>query len=434
MNEELGWRLAAVAFLVGANGFFVAAEFALVTVRRTRIEQLANEGNSRAKVVKGSFENLDRYIAGTQVGITLASLALGWIGEPALAGLVVPLFETWGPGVSSTVAHTIAVAVAFTIITFLHVILGELVPKSVALQKPEATALALAKPLAVAVTLFHPLIWSLNGLGNLLLRAIGLKVASGLESVHSAKELELLVRESHKAGILDDLEKRMLQRTFRFSETSVVEVMVPRSEMTALDLNLPLDELLDRASDAKHSRLPAYTKSSDQTEGVLYAQELFRLSRRMKGGLREILRTPLFVPETMHLDDLIERFRTSNMQMAIVVDEHGGTAGLVTLEDIIEAVFGRIQDQNEDSTPEILSSKGGIITIQGDTRLVELVETFGWKMDFGDVDTVGGYVMDRLGRVPNVGDEFEENGRRFRVTKMARNRVVEVVATPMVNV
>lgn len=432
MNAEVVWRLIAVALLVGANGFFVAAEFALVTVRRTRIEQLASEGNSRAKVVKGALEHLDRYIAGTQVGITLASLALGWIGEPALAGLIMPLFDAWGPGVSSTVAHTVSVVIAFTVITFLHVILGELVPKSVALQRPEVTTMALARPLAVAVTLFQPLIWSLNGLGNMLLRAIGLKAAAGHENVHSAKELELLVRDSHEAGILDDLEKRMLQRTFRFSETTVTSVMVPRSEMGALNLNLPLEDLLDQASDSMHSRLPVFTESVDRIEGVLYAQDLFRISRRRNASLQEILRKPLFVPETMHLDEIIERFRSHNMQLAIVVDEHGGTAGLVTLEDIIEAVFGKIQDQNEDPTPQVISSVGGVVTIRGDTRLVELTETFGWNLVSDDVDTIGGYVMHRLGRVPSIGDEFEERGHRFKVVRMDRRRVVEVVVSPIV--
>ena len=348
------WRLVAVALLVGANGFFVAAEFALVTVRRTRIEQLAAEGNSKAKIIRTALGHLDRYIAGTQVGITLASLALGWIGEPALASLISPVFQALGPSVSVAAAHTAAMVVAFFLITFLHVILGELVPKSVALQKPEATTMALARPLAVTVTLFQPLIWSLNGLGNLLLGAIGLKAATGQEAVHSTQELEFLVRESHKAGVLDDLEKRMLQRTFRFSETLVVEVMVPRSDIIALDLSQPLETLLDQASETSRTRLPAFERSIDEIVGILYLQDLFRMARRQETDLRPLLRAPLYVPETIHLDDMIERFRKHNTQLAVIVDEHGGTAGIVTLEDIFEAVFGQIQDQNEDPTPTLL--------------------------------------------------------------------------------
>lgn len=426
-SSELLTRFAAVMLLVGANGFFVAAEFSLVTVRRTRIEQLASEGSSAAKIVKGALKDLDRYIAGTQVGITLASLALGWIGEPALAGLIEPIFG------SVALAHTIAGAIAFILITFMHVILGELVPKSVALQKPEATTLALARPLAVAITFFRPLIWSLNGLGNVMLRVIGLESATGHESVHSAKELELLVRDSHKAGVLDDLEKKMLQRTFRFSETTVSKVMVPRSEMVALDLNLSLDELLDKACSAKNSRFPVYSKSIDQIEGVLYAHDLFRLSRQKDLRLRDIFHLPVFVPETMHLDDMIERFRKQNHQLAIVVDEYGGTAGLVTLEDIIEAVFGKIQDQNEDPAPKVGTSDTGVVTLRGDARLVEVKETFGWKLEADGADTIAGYVMERLGKVPLEGDEFKDRKRTFRVTKMDRTRVVEVSVTPHIS-
>ncbi|MGE0171277.1 MAG: hemolysin family protein [Oligoflexales bacterium] len=430
MTIDTAWGLASVGLLVAANGFFVAAEFALVTVRRTRIEQLASEGSASAKVVRSALQNLDRYIAGTQVGITLASLALGWIGEPAIAALLTPLLEPWSAAMSETAAHTISVGVAFTLITFLHVILGELVPKSLALQKPVGTSLSVARLLQVSVAIFQPLIWSLNGLGNLILRMVGLRAAAGHESVHSARELELLVRESYRAGVLDDLERHMLQRTFRFSETTVAEVMVPRAEMTALDLTLPLEKILDKAGDAKHSRLPVYEKNIDRIEGVLYIHDLFRMIRTKQTDIRKLLRLPLYVPDTLHLDEMIKRFKSNNIQIAIVVDEHGGTAGLVTLEDIIEAVFGQMQDQNEEITPEYVTSEGGQVTVRGDSRLVDLRDTFGWRFELEGIDTMGGFVMHKLGRIPKVGDEITVNRRKIKVVAMDRRRVAQVVIFP----
>lgn len=423
---ETLWQLVGVAVLVATNGFFVAAEFGLVTVRRTRIEQLAAEGHGAARVVGNAIADLDRYIAGTQVGITLASLALGWIGEPAIADLIKPLLHGLEPDVSEFAVHSASVGIAFTTITFLHVILGELVPKSLALQKPEATALAVARPMLLAVWIFRPLIWSLNGLGNLILRAFGLSGAANHEAVHTARELELLVRESHKAGMLDDLEKTMLQRTFRFTETTVDEVMVPRAEMKLLDIELPTADLLKQAARLGHSRLPVFREHIDQIEGVVYIHDLFRWSQEGRGPLKDCLRTPLFVPESLHLDRMIERFKTHRTQIAIVVDEFGSTAGIITLEDIVEAVFGEIQDQNEDPTPAFRTEKDGIIVIRGDARLVELEEAFGWRFEVEAVDTVAGFIMERLGRVPRVNDTVENGACVFRVTKMDRQRIVEV--------
>ncbi len=424
------WRLAGVALLVGANGFFVAAEFALVSVRKTRIEQLVLEGHGSAKAVRSALNHLDRYIAGTQVGITLASLALGWIGEPALARLVEPVFGLFDVGLSATAKHSISVALSFTVITFLHVILGELVPKSVALQMPEATSLALARPLSAVVKLFQPLIWSLNGLGNLLLKCFGLKATAGHDAVHSAQELELLVGQSHRAGVLDDLERKMIQRTFRFSERTVSEIMVPRSEMAALDLSRSLNEVLDRAAELKRSRLPVYRSTIDQIDGVVFIHDLFRLVQRGQTDIAPLIRKPLYIPESLHLDQMIERFRGENIQIAIVIDEHGGTAGLVTLEDVVEAVFGRIQDYNEDPIHEQLFAADGSIMVRGDARLNELTESFGWLFPDGDADTIAGYFMDCFGGVPKVGDEIVAMNLHLRVTKMNRIRILEIVIRP----
>lgn len=427
------FSLAAVIGLVFINGFFVAAEFALVTVRRTRIEQLVAEGDRAAKAVQGIIAQLDRYIAGTQVGITIASIALGWIGEPAFAKLLMPAFERFYPGASSSVAaHSISVGISFVIITALHVILGELVPKSLALQKTEKTALFVARPMKIVVKAFQPFIWSLNGIGNKLLSYLGLEPAGEHDSVHSVGELELLVRQSHEAGELDDMERQMLQRTFRFSETTVSDIMVPRSEMTGLDLSQPAEELLDEAAVANHTRMPVYETTIDQITGIVYIHDLFRITRK-KGeatDLRAIVRPPLLVPETLHLDKLITRFREAKMHIAIVIDEYGGTAGLVTLEDLVEAVFGDLEDQNEETAPQVTRGRGGALIIRGDTRLTELNDILGWAPDDEEADTLGGWIMARLGRVAKLGDVVEVEQGRFRVIIMDRLRIVEIVFVP----
>ncbi|MCX6131105.1 MAG: hemolysin family protein [Proteobacteria bacterium] len=355
MIDRIVWDLLVVLFLVLANGFFVAAEFSLVTVRRTRIEQLANEGLSAAKFVRRAVQDLDRYIAGTQIGITIASLALGWVGEPALIGLIEPLFEPIGLHISEGMSHGISVGIAFTFITFLHVILGELVPKSLALHKPEETALALARPMSFAVKFFQPLIWSLNGLGRQLLRLIGLHTTAEHGSVHSPTELLLLIRQSHAAGHLDDFERLMLQKTFRFSEITVSEVMTPRSQIDGLNLNLDTEDVLDVAARISNSRLPVYEGSIDNIVGIVYTVDLLRLSRKKQGpkDLKSIMRNPLFVPESFHLDAMVGKFRDERTQIAVVIDEYGGTAGIITLEDVIETVFGEVQDHNEDPTPDL---------------------------------------------------------------------------------
>ena len=430
---EIFTSLLIVSILVFANGFFVAAEFALVTVRQTRIEQLAAEGRGAARAVQRAIGDLDRYIAGTQIGITIASLALGWVGEPAVARLLRPLVTWLVPDITASTLEGLAFAVGFTLVTFLHVILGELVPKSLALQKPEATSLAVARPMTLIVYLLRPLIWSLNGLGAIVLRFLGLDAGGKEMSVHSARELELLVRQSHAAGEIDDLERRMIQKTFHFSETTVGNLMVPRSEVTAIDLGSSPEDIINVALAGHHSRLPTYRGSIDQVEGIVYINELFRLVRDAGDGaidVRKIIRPALFVPETLHLDEVLDRFRRQRTQMAIVVDEYGGTAGVVTLEDVVESVFGEIQDQNETPRTPISRIKDGVLLVRGDTRLAELTELLGDVFHGSDADTIAGYIMYRLNRIARVGDTIDTVVGVIRVKGMQRQRITEVVITP----
>jgi CBS domain containing-hemolysin-like protein len=429
---SIAWSLFGVLILVAANGFFVAAEFALVTVRKTRIDQLAQEGHGAARHVRKALSDLDRYIAGTQVGITIASLALGWIGEPAVMRILSPIFHWFTPDLAENVQHAIGFAISFTLITFLHVILGELVPKSIALSHPESTSLILARPMRLAIMLFKPLIWSLNGVGHLLLKAIGLPGGHEHGSVHSPAELLLLIRQSHAAGHIDSFERSMLQKTFRFSETAVSEVMTPRSRMEALNLDQPLDSLLDEASDSPYTRLPVYRGSVDELLGVLYTHDLFQFSRQKNPtqAIQDLVKPLLFVPESFRLDALVEKFQGERTQIAAVIDEYGGTAGIITLEDIIETVFGEVQDNNEDPTLEIETLPDGSIVLRGDTRLQHINEQLGWDLEDEESTTIAGYVMTASGHMPGLGEKVRTDAGTFEVLEMKKHRLTKIRKLP----
>jgi CBS domain containing-hemolysin-like protein len=426
------WSLFGVLILVAANGFFVAAEFALVTVRKTRIDQLAQEGHGAAKYVRKALSDLDRYIAGTQVGITISSLALGWIGEPAVVKLLAPVFHWVAPDLAEKAQHAIGFAISFTLITFLHVILGELVPKSIALSHPESTSLLVARPMRLVIALFKPLIWSLNGLGHMLLRAIGLQGGHEHASVHSAAELLLLIRQSHAAGHIDSFERSMLQKTFRFSETAVSEVMTPRSRMEALNLDQPMDSLLDEASLSRYTRLPVYRGSVDELIGVLYTHDLFQFSRQQNPtqNIQDLVKPLLYVPESYRLDTLVEKFQDERTQIAAVIDEYGGTAGIITLEDIIETVFGEVQDNNEDPTQEIEKLPDGSIVLRGDTRLHHINEQLGWNLQDEESTTIAGYVMTALGHMPVLGEEIKTDAGTFVIVEKTRHRLSKIKKLP----
>ena len=384
-----------------------------------------------AKTVKNAVQNLDRYIAGTQVGITIASLALGWVGHPALVPLVEPTLRWLGLGASPAAVHGTAVAIAFSLITFLHVVLGELVPKSLALQKPEGVSLWVARPLWLAVLVFQPIIWALNGVGNWLLRRIGVHPAGGRESVHSAEEITILVRQSHEAGVLDEQEQKMIERTFRFGELRVRDVMVPRTEIVALDLTKPADQLLDKLASTIHSRLPVHKGDVDAITGVLQSHEVFKEWRagRPLDDLATLVRPPLFVPETMTLDALLLRFRENKTQIAVALDEYGVTAGIVTLEDLVEEVFGEVQDSLEASLPKLQRLEDGRLLVRGETRIDAFNEFSGLSLDDEEADTIAGFVMNLLGRAGRLHDRVETDDAVFVVTDMVQRRIKEVVVT-----
>jgi CBS domain containing-hemolysin-like protein len=409
--------LLAVLALVFANGFFVAAEFALVTVRKTRIDQLIAEGHRGARTVRRALNDPDSYIAATQLGITMASLALGWIGEPALAKLVEPAFAVFGDRISAITAHTIAVVLSFTIITALHIVLGELAPKTVALQQSEMVSLLVAKPTELFMRAFWPFITLLNGLGNMVVRSFGLRPPSGHSLVHSEEELKMLVTASQEAGVLEEDEEQMLHRVFAFSDLTAGQIMVPRTEMAAIAIDTPFAEVAEIAARGGHARLPVYRRDVDDID-------LFHLdaSGRPPADLSSVVREAFTVPETLTADDLLSEMHARGSGVAIVIDEHGGTAGLVTFAGLMERIVGGPGGGSQ----RITLLADGSALIDGLALVGDINERFGLHVDEETYNTFGGYVLGRLGRRPRVGDRFELEGRTVRVEALDGLRVARI--------
>ena len=428
-------QMAVVGALVLANGFFVAAEFALVSVRKTRIDQLAAEGSASAVVVKNALRDLDRYIAATQVGITIASLILGGYGEPALFSILAPLFVMAGLPAEGTTftAGLVAVGLAYFIMTALHVIVGELMPKSIALQQPERVSLLVGRPMTWTAKLFTPLIWMLNGTGNFLLRRLGLHASEGHAQVHSPEELDLLFAQSHDAGELTKTEFEILHRVVRFSDLTAREIMVPRVEMKALPVSMTRAELVDYISGEPHTRVAVYHGSLDEIVGIAHLKDLLRLAgltgpqdNQASINLMPIVRDAPRVPETITIDRLLVDFKKRRQQMAIVIDEFGGTSGIVTMGDLLEQAFGDVHDEFDRPEPEIQEQSDGTILLNGRLLIEEVNERFGTGFPTDDADTIAGLVLNELGRIAAPGDAVEIGGTRLQVEQVERQRIVGI--------
>ena len=415
--------LIAVMALVFANGFFVAAEFALVTVRKTRIDQLIAEGHRGARTVRRALNDPDSYIAATQLGITMASLGLGWIGEPALAKLFEPAFAIFGDRLSTITAHTISVILSFSIITALHIVLGELAPKTVALQQSEKVSLLVARPTEFFMKFFWPFISLLNGMGNMVVRSFGLKPPSGHSLVHSEEELKMLVTASQEAGVLEEEEEQMLHRVFAFSDLTAGQIMVPRTEMVAIAIDTPVVEVAEVAARGGHARLPVYRRDIDDIAGILSITDLFQLvaSGKTPADLAPVIREAFTVPETITADDLLSEMHARGSGVAIVIDEHGGTAGLVTFAGLMERIVGGPGGGNR-----ITVLADGSALIDGLALVADVNGQFGLHVDEEAYNTFGGFVLGRIGRRPRVGDRFELEGRTVRVEALDGLRVARI--------
>ena len=422
-------RFGAVALIVLANAFFVAAEFALVAARRTRLEAMIRRGHGNAKLALKVVSALDRYISGTQLGITLSSLGLGWVGEAAIAESLAGIFAGLPAPISGLMTHGVAIAVAFGIITFLHIVLGELVPRSIALLFPERVGIWVAAPLVAFTVVTNPFIWVLKTSANLVLRLFGLRAPTHLEQLHSPEELRMLVEQSHKAGTLDRDDARLLAGVFEFSEKNAREVMTPRTDLVALPADATLADAADRIAGAGRSRYPVYRGSLDDIVGIVHAKDVLAALRKdgPPSPLASLMRPAHFVPGSREVEDVLADMKLRKAHMVIILDEFGGTAGLVTMEDLLEEIVGQIEDEyDRPRTSLAASSPGGSNAVfPGGAELSEVGEKTGLALVSEDYTTLGGFLFGALGRLPKVGDRIDVKGGAFEVTAMDGRRIAE---------
>ncbi|HWZ43260.1 MAG TPA: hemolysin family protein [Candidatus Saccharimonadales bacterium] len=431
-------RIILVVLLVAANAFFVAAEFAMVSLRDTRIQQLIDQGRTGARTVRQIQRRLDEFLPAVQFGVTLASLGLGWVGEATLAGLLLPSMEAIKYG--HAYAHATAATLAFIIITFMHVLLGELVPKSLALQRAERVALAVAGPMDFFMTLARPFLLFMNKSANVVLRGFGSHMMRE-GGVHSPEELKLIVTASRRVGLLPESQEEMIHHALDFTDLTVREIMVPRHSIFSLSSEMPIEEAMARVVEEQHSRVPVFDpeKGKENIIGLLYSKDIARIMHlRLTAALslsgnpsrlkvRHIMRAVLFVPESKTVAGLLREFQQRKRHLAIVVDEFGSTSGLVTVEDVLEQLVGELEDEFDIVQRPIVPLTSGAVVLDGSANLrdLEVQYEIALPRDEG-FETLAGFVMAQLGRIPKGGESFEFESRRYSVLQMEGHRIARV--------
>lgn len=421
------WLVVFILLLI--NGFFVAAEFAIVRARKTKIEQLTKDGNVDAKLALKALEDMNFFIAAVQVGVTIASIGIGWFGSPTVEMMLKPLLNEF-PSAQAYIAPVTAV-VAFFVMTFLHVVIGEQVPKCIALQYPEKISLYVAKPMDIFMTISKPFVWTLNVACNSILKLFRIPVNSA-RVVHTIEDLDLLVDTSYDEGVLNETEKDMLHNMFNFSDLTAREVMIPRTDMVCVPIDMPFDELNKLAKDNQYTRYPVYDGDIDHITGLIHVKDLYSLSIEDKEtSVESLQRKILLVPETMTLDNLVREFKKNKSQMAVVVDEFGGTSGIITLEDVFEEIFGDVQDEfDEEAEFDIKELKPNHYLANGMLRLDELADYFDIpdeKLDDEDVDTIAGLVVKELGRLAQLDDVVKYGEFTFTVKEIDGARITKLL-------
>lgn len=420
------FQLLLVIFLIAMNGFFVAAEFACVKIRPSRLETLIQEGSRQAKYAKKLTDHLDASLSVTQLGITLASLGLGWVGEPAVATLILPI--THAVGLDDVVGHTISLALAFSIITGLHIVLGELTPKTMAIQNVEKIMLSVALPMLVFHRVMYPFVWLLNHVANWVAHRMGFHTASEGDDAHTEEEIRLLMEESHRQGLIDDTEVDFVDNVFDFTDLNVREIMTPRTDMVCLYLEDTMDENLHIILEEQLTRYPICHEDKDHIVGFLHVKDLMRvMAEGRKPNLRRLARKALIVPESMDVSVLLKTMQKQRSQMAIVVDEYGGTAGMVTIEDIVEEIVGDIQDEFDEERPTAERRGKRIFSVDAKMLLEELEDILEIDIEDEDVDTVGGWLYDQIGQAPRVGQMAAAGGNLFYVEEVDGVRITRVL-------
>ncbi len=429
--RDVGFLLLAFV-LVFLNGFFVAAEFAIVKVRSTRIQERAAAGSWTAGVARGIIAHLDAYLSATQLGITLTSLALGWIGEPAFAHLIEAAL---GPlALPPAALHAAAFGIAFGTISFLHIVLGELAPKTLAISRPEATSMWVAVPLKAFYIVFFPAIWALNHAAMFALRIFGLQPTGEGDQAHSEEELRMIVAASHAQGELNATERDLLENVMEFSDRRITQIMVPRPDMICLDAALTLQENLAIVREHQHTRYPLVKDNKDNIVGMVHVKDLLDIDRKARNerGIMALKRSVLFVPESATIDHLLKTFQRKRNHMAVVVDEYGGVAGIVTLEDVLEEIVGEIRDEFDEVKDGASAINPQEAIVDASIPLHEAAQLFRFEFEEDDsINTIGGLVQKMLGHVPRVGESIEIGDYRVEVMQMEGLRLVDLRFRPL---
>ena len=422
------WLIVFVLLLV--NGFFVSAEFAIVRARRAKIEQLTKDGNVDAKLALKALEDMNFFIAAVQVGVTIASIGIGWFGSPTIVNLMDPILSNL-PSSYVYLTHTITAVVAFLVVTFLHVVIGEQVPKCIALQYPEKISLYVAKPMDIFMTISKPFVWVLNVACNAILRLFRIPVSTA-RVVHTIEDLDLMVNTSYDEGVLNETEKDMIHNVFKFSDLTAREVMIPRTDMVCVPIGMSIEELNKVATENQYTRYPVYDGDIDHITGLIHVKDLYSLSIKDEVcPIEKIQRKVLLVPETITMDNLVREFKKNKSQMAVVVDEFGGTSGIITLEDVLEEIFGDVQDEFDEETEfDIKEIKPNHYLANGMMRLDELANYFDLpddKLEDDDVDTIAGLVVKELGRLAQLDDVVKYHEFTFTVKEVDGARITKLL-------
>ena len=429
----MGLNILLTILLVAANGFFVAAEFAFVKVRISQIELKAQSGNRIAQLLLGMLHEMNHYLSACQLGITLASLALGWIGESVVAEVILAIIAKLGIVLSDTLVHQISIVTSFSLITILHIVLGEQAPKVLAIQKPETTSMAIAIPLRAFAFITFPFIWVLDRMSNVVLRLFGVGSLHEAE-VHTSEELRMLLGQSKQSGEIQESEHELLENVFEFNDRMVKQIMVPRTRISAIDVNTNEDTVLEMVYNEGYSRIPVYEGNIDNIVGVLYVKDLLQIIRRHEPlELAKTMRPAYFVPETKKINRLLRQFQRKHMHMAIVSDEFGGVSGIVTIEDIMEELVGEIQDEYDNEVPVVEKVSETEYRVNTATPIPDANEHLPYPLPEGDdYETVGGLLNVLYGNIPEVGDVATLDNYEFRVLKRSR-RAVELVQLRVLN-
>ena len=419
-----------ILFLLFVNGFFVAAEFSLVKVRKTRLEQLCNEGNSNAKKAMKLVDDVNKMLAAAQLGVTIASIALGWVAESTIVQLIEPVIRLFAGSLELVSSHVVAVPISFVLVTYFHVLLGEQLPKCISLRHPETIALLVSTPMDMFITIFKPFVWLLEVSGNKILSACHAN-SEDASLVHSTEELDMLVDASYNEGVLNETEAEMLHNMFKFSDLMAKQVMIPRTDMVCIPGDITYEELNKVALENQYTRYPVYEENIDKILGFIHVKDLYSLTMKHEAfSVQKLIRPLMLVPETMTLDNLIIEFRKLHCQIAVVIDEFGGTSGLITLEDVLEEIIGEVQDEfDEEAEADIKEIGEDTYIANAMMRIDELVKFFDLKeslFEEDDVDTIAGLVVKLLGRIAQVGDTVSFNGLTFTVKEVDGARITKL--------